>query len=98
MHINADQDIFWYGLNGPFVLATLKLISGSGKISPEQNIRHAEQFVKHISDNLKLSYQKYNILKLLSTITYLLTNYFISVYQYHLLNRMHQMLQFLILL
>lgn len=58
MYINADQDIYWYGLNGPIVLATLKLISGSGKIGPEQNIGHAEKLVKHISDNLKLANEK----------------------------------------
>lgn len=78
-------------MNGPFVLATLK-------INPEQNIKHAEKFVKHISDTLKLPDEKYNILKSLFIVTKLLKNYFILVYQYHSLNRKQQMLQFLILL
>lgn len=59
MHINPDQEIYWYGLDGPCVLGTLKLVRGSGTISPEQNIRHAEKLVEHISDNLKLTNKKY---------------------------------------
>lgn len=59
MHINPDQEIYWYGLDGPCVLGTLKIVNGSGTISSEQNIGHAEKLVKHISDNLKLSNKKY---------------------------------------
>jgi len=59
VHINPDQEIYWYGLDGPCVLGTLKVVRGSGKISPEQNIGHAEKLVKHISDNLKLTNKKY---------------------------------------
>ncbi|XP_060865755.1 macrophage migration inhibitory factor homolog isoform X2 [Metopolophium dirhodum] len=61
VHINPDQEIYWYGLDGPCVLGTLKLVRGSGKISPEQNIRHAEKLVKHISDNLKLTNKNISI-------------------------------------
>lgn len=59
MHINPDQEIYWYGLDGPCVLGTLKIVKGSGTISSTQNIGHAEKLVKHISDNLKLSNKKY---------------------------------------
>lgn len=58
MHINADQEIYWYNLDGPCVLGTLKIVSGSGTINPEQNIGHAQKLVKHISDNLKLPDKK----------------------------------------
>ncbi|CAI6365268.1 unnamed protein product [Macrosiphum euphorbiae] len=59
--INPDQEIYWYGIDGPCVLGTLKLVRGSGKISPEQNISHAEKLVKHISDNLKLTNKNISI-------------------------------------
>lgn len=59
VHINPDQEIYWYGLDGPCVLGTLKIVGGSGTISSKQNIGHAEKLVKHISDNLKLSNKKY---------------------------------------
>jgi len=63
VHINTDQELYWYGLDGPCVLGTLKIVSGSGTISPEQNIGHAEKLVKHISDNLKLTNKKYKYIK-----------------------------------
>lgn len=59
VHINTNQEIYWYGLDSPCVLGTLKIVSNSGTIGPEQNIGHAEKLVKHISDNLKLSDKKY---------------------------------------
>ncbi|KAF0765426.1 macrophage migration inhibitory factor [Aphis craccivora] len=61
VHINTDQELYWYGLDGPCVLGTLKIVSGSGTISPEQNIEHAEKLVKHISDNLKLTNKNISI-------------------------------------
>ncbi|KAE9534864.1 hypothetical protein AGLY_008156 [Aphis glycines] len=61
VHINTDQELYWYGLDGPCVLGTLKIVSGSGTISPEQNIGHAEKLVKHISDNLKLTNKNISI-------------------------------------
>lgn len=61
VHINTDQEIYWYGLDGPCVLGTLKIVRGSGTISPEQNIGHAEKLVKHISDNLKLTNKNISI-------------------------------------
>lgn len=51
--------MYWYGLDGSCVLGTLKLIKGSGTISPEQNIVHAEKLVKHISDSFGLPNKKY---------------------------------------
>ncbi|VVC24838.1 Macrophage migration inhibitory factor,Tautomerase/MIF superfamily [Cinara cedri] len=54
VHINTDQEIYWYGIEGPCILGTLKIIGGSGKIGPEQNIGHAEKLIKNISDNFKL--------------------------------------------
>lgn len=62
MHINADQDIHWYGLDSPCLLGTLKIVGGSGTISPDQNIQHAQNLVKHISDNLRLPDKKYKII------------------------------------
>lgn len=59
MHINTDQDMYWYGLDGPCVLGTLKIVEGSGTIGSKQNVEHAEKLVKHISDNLKLPDNKY---------------------------------------
>jgi len=50
--------MYWYGLEGPCVIGTLKIISGSGTIGPEQNIGHAKILAKHISDNLKLPDKK----------------------------------------
>ncbi|CAH1716948.1 macrophage migration inhibitory factor homolog [Aphis gossypii] len=61
VHINTDQELYWYGLDGPCVLGTLKIVSGSGTISPEQNIGHAEKLVKHISDHLKLTNKNISI-------------------------------------
>lgn len=64
MHINTDQDMYWYGLEGPCVLGTIKIVGGSGTIDPEQNIGHSEKLVKHISDNFGLPNKKYKIIKL----------------------------------
>jgi len=57
--MNTNQEMYWYGLEGPCVIGTLKIINGSGTIGPEQNIGHAKILVKHISDNLKLPDKKY---------------------------------------
>ncbi|XP_025422058.1 D-dopachrome decarboxylase-A-like [Sipha flava] len=54
VHMNMEQDMYWYGLVSPCILGTLKIIDSSGIISPKQNIGHAEILVKHISDNLKI--------------------------------------------
>lgn len=50
--------MYWYGLDGPCIIGTLKIIGGSGIIDPIQNIGHAEKLVKHLSDNLKLPDKK----------------------------------------
>lgn len=98
MHINTEQELYWYGLEGPCVLGTLKIVSGSGTISPEQNIGHAEKLVKHISDNLKLTNKKYKYIKSLFIKNKMFNKIFISVYLYHLWNKMQRTLQSLILL
>jgi len=97
--MNTNQEMYWYGLDGPCVIGTLKIINSSGTISPEQNIEHAKILVKHISDNLKLPDKKYknNTIILFNRIMYKRI-YFVPAYQYRLSNKTRQMLQFLILL
>lgn len=51
--------MYWYGLDGPCILGTLKIVSGSGKIGPEENIEHSKILIKHISDSFKLPDKKY---------------------------------------
>lgn len=63
--MNMEQEMYWYGIVGPCIIGTLKIVGGSGIISPEQNIGHAGILVKHISDNLKIPDNKYKITKLL---------------------------------
>lgn len=63
--MNMDQDMYWYGLVGPCIIGTLKIIGNSGMISSEQNIGHAGILVKHIRDNLNIPDNKYKITKLL---------------------------------
>jgi len=59
VQVNADQEIYWYGLDGPCIFGTLKIVSGSGKIGPKENITHAKILIKHISDSFKLPDKKY---------------------------------------
>lgn len=68
VHINTQQDLYWHGLNGPCAIGVLKILKESGKINPEKNNEYAEKLVKHISDNLKLSDQKYKIIKPLTLV------------------------------
>ncbi|XP_050431097.1 macrophage migration inhibitory factor homolog [Adelges cooleyi] len=54
VHVNANQNIYWHGVDGCCVLGTLKIVGGSGKITPEQNVKHAQVLVKHIVDYFKI--------------------------------------------